>query len=893
MAISNFSDPLYVDWLTDGNGNKISLPVTGETHVVTNGFFILDYIPNEFNKVTITSPANMVEVKLTRNIGVNTQYKVDYTIGKVYVHSDLEGDTITVNFYKRGIIYYPSSRMTYDGSPSSTVKDKIDSIEATTTADQAEYDAHIAATDDRHSTNDIDNDSANVTGTTLTNVIDNIDSRMDSHVAGSAEKHGTNEIDNDSSVTGATASNALNTLKSQMDTLVVGAANTTIGVFSMSGTGVDTITATYVTLTYSKGMTIRLNNVGVNTGAATLNMNSLGANSIKIKKEDGTKVALTGGEMPPIADLVYDGTDMLLLNSAVSEMSASATTTAQIIPLSTAAYKSKLSAEVQGNTQTPYDQYTKLLMRFEGSDASTTFVDDTGKTVVASGNAQIDTAQYKFGSSAGLFDGTTDYLTVTDANNDLDIGTADFCIAGWVRFNAVGASDQWLIDFRTQSTEVAIALRKTDANKISFFVNGVATITGTTVVTTNTWYHIAIAKSSGVTKLFLNGGQEGSSYTDANNYIAVTSINIGAAFNGTSSLNGWLDDLRISVGTPRYTSNFSPLPLSVLSTDRIAVKSVGKNLFDGKLIFGDLGLSDGSFSASTTNTMSESFIRVQPSTAYYVSGLNNNGGNSNRVLYYGTQSYSNYIGHNAVVNGATFTTPSNCFFVKIKQGYNSVSNASSIMLEKGSTATTYTAYTETTAILPNELKRISSTVYDTWDANLGKFTKNCSDWVTLSGNAFTWVAPSPSLNFVGSKLITAQSVFVSGTVASSTGALCIKYNGKKLTASTTNSLVDHIELGSTGLYLNVSGSDTGWDDAWDNATSFTGMTFANLIKAFMNGWKMTTADTNVANCVWTGIASGTVKNAGAADYTHVTTTIDTGFTPYKMIYQLATPVVTN
>ena len=82
-----------------------------------------------------------------------------------------------------------------------------------------------------------------------------------------------------------------------------------------------------------------------------------------------------------------------------------------------------------------WDNYTKLLLHFDGTDGSTTFVDSSpsGKTVTAVGNAQIDTAQYKFGGASGLFDGNGDYLSVPDSD-DWYFGTGDFTIDAWARF---------------------------------------------------------------------------------------------------------------------------------------------------------------------------------------------------------------------------------------------------------------------------------------------------------------------------------------------------------------------------------------------------------------------------------------------------------------------------
>ncbi|MEJ0012775.1 MAG: hypothetical protein WDM94_09155 [Bauldia sp.] len=59
----------------------------------------------------------------------------------------------------------------------------------------------------------------------------------------------------------------------------------------------------------------------------------------------------------------------------------------------------------------------------------TTFVDSSasGRTITANGNAQVDTAQAKFGGASALFDGAGDYLTVP-ASADFNFGTGDFTV---------------------------------------------------------------------------------------------------------------------------------------------------------------------------------------------------------------------------------------------------------------------------------------------------------------------------------------------------------------------------------------------------------------------------------------------------------------------------------
>jgi hypothetical protein len=82
-----------------------------------------------------------------------------------------------------------------------------------------------------------------------------------------------------------------------------------------------------------------------------------------------------------------------------------------------------------------------LLVGFEGVDGSTSFVDESpsGHTLTAVGNAQVDTAQSRFGASSGLFDGNGDYISVLDSN-DFSFGAGDFTIETRVRFNVVQTS---------------------------------------------------------------------------------------------------------------------------------------------------------------------------------------------------------------------------------------------------------------------------------------------------------------------------------------------------------------------------------------------------------------------------------------------------------------------
>ncbi len=206
------------------------------------------------------------------------------------------------------------------------------------------------------------------------------------------------------------------------------------------------------------------------------------------------------------------------------------------------------------------DPNTSLLLNFEGADGSTTFTDEARfKTINPAGNVQIDTAQFKFGFSSALFDGTGDSLAA-DGAADLAFGTGDWTIELFIRLNTTG-TQKILLDFRPAAGNgLYPTLFVSSGNVLIYFNNSANRITGTTALTTGVWYHVAVARSGTSTKLFLNGTQEGSTYVDSSNYLVGANrpaIGIDGN-NGTGTPhNGWMDNLRIKKGEAVYTANFT------------------------------------------------------------------------------------------------------------------------------------------------------------------------------------------------------------------------------------------------------------------------------------------------------------------------------------------------
>ena len=236
-------------------------------------------------------------------------------------------------------------------------------------------------------------------------------------------------------------------------------------------------------------------------------------------------------------------------------------------------------ASISGN----YINLTGKCIGFE------TITDRTPTTVYAQGGAKLSTSIKKFGTASLVLDGTGDYVTHPTAP-DFAFGTDPFCVEMWVYRTGGSGAIQVLADFRSSNPQVVPTLYLSATNYYpSLTVNGATVITGTTTVPLNTWTHIAVAKSGTSTKIFMNGSQQGSTYTDSNSYIQGP-LTIGARFDGTTAFYGNIDDLRVSKGVARYTTTFTP-PTVALNGDLSTVMLLHFNGANNSTTFLDDGLT--------------------------------------------------------------------------------------------------------------------------------------------------------------------------------------------------------------------------------------------------------------------------------------------------------------
>jgi hypothetical protein len=209
------------------------------------------------------------------------------------------------------------------------------------------------------------------------------------------------------------------------------------------------------------------------------------------------------------------------------------------------------------------DTNSKLVINFNGLDAATTYTAESGQTVTFVNQAQLDTAQKKFGTSSLLLDGTTDYVSVP-ASSDFSFGSGDFTIDFWARWASVPTGTTPHIFFSSGACFKAWYSPDFDCISFEYHKGGAEFLLYNASCWSdpqiNTWYHFAVVRNGTSLKWYKDGVLLSSSSIGTDTIDACSqALTFGYDLELTRwSFNGWFDCIRVSKGIARWTSNFTP-----------------------------------------------------------------------------------------------------------------------------------------------------------------------------------------------------------------------------------------------------------------------------------------------------------------------------------------------
>ena len=222
------------------------------------------------------------------------------------------------------------------------------------------------------------------------------------------------------------------------------------------------------------------------------------------------------------------------------------------------------------------DSETKLLLHLDNDVVDSEL---TPKTVT---NTDVTfSTSSKFGTHAASFNGTSSYLSVPNSSdwnlfaNNTDLYTVDF----WIKHNDYTTAQRYLAHYDSNSNNWNFVI-DTGVIYIQCVSGGsvlLSQATGTVIADIN-WHHIALTiEGTGSTKnvkVYVDGVQASSGSVSGNaSFSGVLSI---GDVNGGNFVNGYMDEIRMSKGVIRWTSNFTPpiIPYGDIANDMTLLANV-------------------------------------------------------------------------------------------------------------------------------------------------------------------------------------------------------------------------------------------------------------------------------------------------------------------------------
>jgi hypothetical protein len=198
------------------------------------------------------------------------------------------------------------------------------------------------------------------------------------------------------------------------------------------------------------------------------------------------------------------------------------------------------------------------------------------------------------------FNGSGDYLQVPQAAAAR--GTGDYTIECWV-YSKTFANEKFIFDARSAASAIDDFMTINSSGYLFFRSNGTTTTT-TQQMSLNTWHHFAQVRNGSTLKVYVDG-VEVASKTQSGNLSIASAFDIGGSSNdgASATIDGYISDFRIVLGTAVYTSAFTPptAPLTAITNTSLLLSGTNAGIIDKSQSVKELTLN-GDVKSSTTQT---------------------------------------------------------------------------------------------------------------------------------------------------------------------------------------------------------------------------------------------------------------------------------------------------
>lgn len=293
------------------------------------------------------------------------------------------------------------------------------------------------------------------------------------------------------------------------------------------------------------------------------------------------------------------------------------------------------------------DQFAKVtaMFNFDGSDGDTTTsgLDSSNKnlTVSYSSGDQLSNTQKKFGATS-LY--VADNVTISSSDG-FNMGTGDFTIEGWyylTQLNNHFLYDQWASS-STGSGNIQIYVKSNEGGAIRVYYDGSSKFTTTGGFSLNTWTHLAVVRYSNTITVYFNGTADGTTQSFSGQFGKTGDLYIGDQHaGGGGAPQMYVDDLRVTKGLARYTSNFTAPTTAHLTSAGDSLKNIIVNEDADGVIIGTSGIS--------TSRIAKAWVRIHGAEAaadmiqssYNVSSITDGGVGKYQVNFSTAMTDANY-----------------------------------------------------------------------------------------------------------------------------------------------------------------------------------------------------------------------------------------------------------
>ena len=225
---------------------------------------------------------------------------------------------------------------------------------------------------------------------------------------------------------------------------------------------------------------------------------------------------------------------------------------------------------IGGGGSTALTLYMQDLRVYKGVAKYTdTFICGSFDTAIVPESPSVNPVSRTYISSSGSvgFEGTTSYLSIPHST-DLNLTNQDFCLEAFIY--PTGSSNSQFGYVFNKGFSLQITFRDdSNSNRMQAFLASAGSgsydildgfSSGNDSVPLHQWSHIALIRTSGTVKWFINGVEKASTSASGTVHSNTDAFAIGTYLPSASNyeFKGSISNARITIGQAVYTSNFTP-----------------------------------------------------------------------------------------------------------------------------------------------------------------------------------------------------------------------------------------------------------------------------------------------------------------------------------------------